>query len=396
MGLMSRKTRSQAAKANLSPMPPAAAAASPSRKRKEPAPQPADADANLPPRKRLKTINAILDKAAREKGQSPLRLPEPATPPAKIVLDPAAGPTASVLRSTESDHALRLLIEEKILQDPKVQAMPERTRRMVVTVRAETERKKLKAQQIRERRALREWNAFKHRLERQDLPADKHLHGPVMPGTKRVRPARGQRGQQQKQQRQQQAQEQNEASDVGEVLERWKDSAVVEDAGKLPESPTLGVRVPTKWDSEGPAMPAELPAIPSSPAAETAEEPTAAASKDEKPRKRKLFGSFKARIRAWQQETIAKKIERYQGRRERAIKLKGETLAAIKLQRQQAEQKKEKKRARKGAGAAARRLLAELSEEAAAKCGRINAKIAELDEELAALEELAAKLSRRK
>ncbi|KAK6359524.1 hypothetical protein TWF696_000679 [Orbilia brochopaga] len=399
-----RKTRSLAAAAATAapkrvkvPTPPANAA-SPHRKRKESGGEPGAA--SQPPSKRLKTVVGILNKVAAEQGELPLRAlrqpesPQPSTPLAKIIPDPAAGATASVLRSNESDHALRLLIEEKVLRDPKLMALPERTRRMVITIRAETERKKLKAQRIRERRALREWNSFKHRLEREDLPADRHLHGPVMPRAKRVRAGRATRGRQPKRQRREE--QEGEASDIGEVLQRWEGSAVVEDAGKLPESPTVGVRVrvPTKGAVREPAASAELPVIPSSPAAETEEEPTVAASKDEKPRKRKLLGSFKARIRTWEQEMIAKKIERYRGRRERAMKLKNETLAAIEQQREE-EAKQPKKRARKGVKATARKLLAELSQEAATKCERIDEKIVELDEELAALEELAAKLRRK-
>ncbi|KAF3922196.1 hypothetical protein ABW21_db0207402 [Orbilia brochopaga] len=210
-----------------------------------------------------------------------------------------------------------------------------------------------------------------------------------MPGAKRVRVPRTSRGGQPKK-----AKEEEEASDIGEVLERWRDSAVVEDAGKLPDSPTVGVRVPTKSDPKGPATTAVPPAIPSSPVAGTEEEPTVAASKEKKTRKQKLLGSFKARISAWREETIAKKIERYQGRRERAVQLKEETLAAIEQQRGE-DAKQAKKRARKGIKAKARKLLAELSHEAATKCARIDEKLEELDGELAALAELAAKLGRK-
>ncbi|RVD81278.1 uncharacterized protein DFL_009147 [Arthrobotrys flagrans] len=125
-------------------------------------------------------------------------------------------------KTTGSDKAIRLLVEERMNKEAKYQGLPERTRAIVLNARCHAEEKKAKVEELKTRRAnVERWASFRNRLERGRLPADRHLWGPMLLGEKRV--TRGW------------VDQEDTDKDVQDILKRW--SAVVEGMSKAPVSP---------------------------------------------------------------------------------------------------------------------------------------------------------------
>ncbi|EPS37339.1 hypothetical protein H072_8985 [Dactylellina haptotyla CBS 200.50] len=192
-------------------------------------------------RKRLPIVESILNKIAKSKGQEPLRALRntevagiPSTPANKMIPDPVIqhqeGCLEKLIGSTETDRFIQDIVEEQMQNDPSMQNLNSRSRKMIMTIRRETERKKIKLQKLREKRSrrntnLERWDSFRCRLERDTLPGDKRLRGPSIAGSKRAS-------------RFNMEKLETTDTDVQDILARWGGSAVAEEVPNAPESPT--------------------------------------------------------------------------------------------------------------------------------------------------------------
>ncbi|EGX44774.1 hypothetical protein AOL_s00188g112 [Orbilia oligospora ATCC 24927] len=182
------------------------------------------------PAKRIRRARELVAKlkALNEKGPKALvDMGNPPVTPQNKVLGALKIWDYSPPKTTESDKAIRLLVEERMNNEAKCQGLPERTRAIVLEARVHAEKKKAKVEELRARREnAQRWASFRSRLERGRLPADRHLRGPLLVGERRVTRGRVDQGGLEK--------------DVQDILKRWRGSAVVEGASNAPASPREG------------------------------------------------------------------------------------------------------------------------------------------------------------
>ncbi|KAK6338338.1 hypothetical protein TWF730_002401 [Orbilia blumenaviensis] len=94
----------------------------------------------------------------------------PKTPENKVRSDLEAEDN-SPPKSTESDEAIRLLVEERMNKDARCRGATEKTRAIIMKARCEAERKKARTRELREKREKDlGWSSFRSRLERGGLP----------------------------------------------------------------------------------------------------------------------------------------------------------------------------------------------------------------------------------
>ncbi|KAK6517360.1 hypothetical protein TWF281_004016 [Arthrobotrys megalospora] len=189
-----------------------------------------DLQPSIKPAKRFKRANDLMAELGTLNDKGPKALREirnpPMTPQNKVLSDFKIW-DYSPPKTTESDKAIRTLVEERMNNEAKCQGLPEQTRAIVLKARCDVEKKKIKVKEMRERRARVEgWSSFRSRLERGRLPADKHLRGPLLVREKRVTRGRPDHD--------------GVDGDVKEILERWRNSAVVEGVANAPASPWEG------------------------------------------------------------------------------------------------------------------------------------------------------------
>ncbi|KAK6499294.1 hypothetical protein TWF506_003921 [Arthrobotrys conoides] len=169
---------------------------------------------------KLRTLNEKGPKALAGTGNPPV------TPQNKVLGDLKIW-DYSPPKTTESDKAIRLLVEERMNKEAKCQGLPERTRAIVLEARCHVEKKKARVEELRARREKEGGGAsFRSRLERGRLPADRHLRGPLLLGERRVTRGR--------------VDQEDTDEDVLDILKRWRGSAVAEGGSNAPVSPREG------------------------------------------------------------------------------------------------------------------------------------------------------------
>ncbi|KAF3217865.1 hypothetical protein TWF106_007828 [Orbilia oligospora] len=112
---------------------------------------------------KLKTLNEKGSRALVDIGNPPVT-------PQNKVLGALKIWDYSPPKTTESDKAIRLLLEERMNNEAKCQGLPERTRAIVLEARVHAEKKKAKVEELRARREnAQRWASFRSRLERDEL-----------------------------------------------------------------------------------------------------------------------------------------------------------------------------------------------------------------------------------
>ncbi|KAF3907272.1 hypothetical protein ABW20_dc0108850 [Dactylellina cionopaga] len=342
----------------------------------------------------------------------------PSTPKSQMIPDPLAksepGSITRLMRSTESERAIRKLIEKRMREDAKIQKLPPHAQRLVYKVRTETLKKQCKIKRLRERRAtkaeeaeealrdgsfkanksVQSWRSFRSRLERGSPPHDKHLRGPLLQSRKRMIGARAAHGE-------------PVDGEVKEILARWEKSAVVEDAAKAPESPVSFVAMAQKGRGEGAkeVWPAgEKPAV-EKPRYDVRVEhqvaPTITSAAAEKARKEKaklpFISKIQRRIDQLQKKAIQKRAAEYEVKKEGLIQARHDLLRVANQIKDEADALKERcnplavRKARKGLEAEMRRLIAK-HDAAMVKYQATYDKVATIDRELLALRSLLSEM----
>ncbi|KAK6510073.1 hypothetical protein TWF481_004786 [Arthrobotrys musiformis] len=199
---------------------------SPSQKRKLRSPN-NDLEEEVNPSKRVKRARELMDELHVLTDKGPKAYKEmkglPMTPQDRVIGDLKIW-DYSPPKTSESDKAIRLLVEERMSREAKFQGLEKERRAVVIEARCQIEKKRAKIEELKAKRRGEEgWSSFRSRLERGRLPADRHLRGPMLVAEKRVTRGRVDQDVQDK--------------DVKEILERWRGSAVVEGASKTPVSP---------------------------------------------------------------------------------------------------------------------------------------------------------------